>query len=72
MESEKKENLENNNTSLPVQIEQHRKLINEVNNKYRQFMLATRNTIEELNKARILMVEKIEKTEWIPISNGWE
>ena len=72
MESEKKVNRENNNTSLPVQIEWCRKLINEVNNKYRQFTLATSNTIEELNKARILMVEKMEKTERIPISNGLE
>ena len=55
--------LENNNTSFPVQIEWHCKLIKEVNNKYRQFTLAThKNTKEESNKARILTVERIEKS----------
>ena len=65
MESEKKVNHENNNTSLLVQIEQCRKLIKVVNNKYRQFTLATNNTKEESNKARILTVERIEKIEQI-------
>ena len=72
MESEKKANRENNNTSLPVQIEWRCKLIKEVNNKYRQFTLATSNTKEEFNKANILMVEKIGKIEQIPTPNGLE
>ena len=73
MESEKKLNHENNNTSFPVQIERRRKLIKEVNNKYRQFTLATHNnTKEESDKARILTVERIEKIERIPKFNGLE
>ena len=69
MEFKKKANRENNNTSLPVQIQQHQKLIEEVNKKYRQF---TSDTEKALNKASILAVEKIEKMEEFLRSIGLE
>ena len=72
MDSKKKARLENNNTSLLIQTERRRKLIKEVNNKYRQFTQATMTNIEGFsNKAGILQVKKIEKAE-IPISSGLE
>ena len=72
MDSKKKARCENNNTSLPVQIEWCGKLINEVNYEYRLFTQATMNNKEELNKAGILKVEKIEKTGKIPTTSGLE
>ena len=61
MDSKKKVNHENNNTSLPVQTQWCRKLIEEVNMKYRQFSQAMNDTKEIPHKARILAVEKIGK-----------
>ena len=71
MDSKKKVNLGNNNTSLPVQTKTQwrRKLMQEVNMKYRCFSETT-----DINhyKARILTIKEIEKPEQIEGIPGLE